>query len=239
LKALAATLGELCDASVGLLTEGPNGAGAYLAGAVPHREPGGVAAAVPGLSARAMLEAPLKAYVLLGGIDPAADMGVSTEALAAADLVVAATTHLTPSLREVAHVILPIGSFAESSGTYVNLEGRWQSWTGAARLLGDSRPGWKVLRVLANLLGLHGFDYISSDEIRDALAQLCGQSLTEPVGGMTARGPVAPAAAQSAAQGAVPSGRWVDIPPYQIDPLVRGSDALAKTKDGHVTREVL
>ena len=174
LKALAAMLAELCAASVGCVTEGANAAGAYLAGAVPHREPGGAPAATVGLPARAMLESCLPAYVLFGGLDPALDFGVAPHALAAAELVIAVTTHLPESLRPLVHVVLPIGSFAETSGTFVNAEGRWQSWAGAAKALGESRPGWKVLRVLANILKLHGVDYVSSDEVRDALKMLCG-----------------------------------------------------------------
>jgi NADH-quinone oxidoreductase subunit G len=147
--------------------------------------------------------------------------------------VIAATSHLTPSLAEVAHVVLPIGSFAESSGTFVNIEGRWQSWAGAAKAVGESRPGWKVLRVLANLLAVHGIDYNSSDEIRDALQQACGSNVALPSAG----------AAGSAASlnGSAPAvaGPWVDIPIYQGDALVRGSEALGKTKDGHQAREVI
>jgi NADH-quinone oxidoreductase subunit G len=178
-----------------------------------------------------MLASRLEAYVLVGGIDPANDLlGGGAEALGAAPLVVAAATHLTPSLREVAHVILPIGVFAEGAGTFVNVEGRWQSWTGAARLPGESRPGWKVLRVLANLMGVHGVDYVSAEEVRDALRQVCGEARPRPgkaaAGGAVAGGPA-------------PSGAWVDIPPYQGDVLVRGSDALAKTRDGRLAREVL
>jgi NADH-quinone oxidoreductase subunit G len=197
----------------------------------------------PGLSAAAMLgSSPLKAYVLLGGIDPANDLSRGTDALSAADLVVAATTHLSPSLREIAHVVLPIGSFAESSGTFVNGEGRWQSWAGAAKLVGDSRPGWKVLRVLANLLSIHGVDYTSSDEIRDALKEVCGERLTLPAGGAVAAalaGAGTEIAGGAVSNGQTPAGRWVDIPPYQGDVLVRGSDALGKTKDGHVARDVI
>jgi NADH-quinone oxidoreductase subunit G len=228
LKALAAALAELCGASVGFITEGANSAGAYLAGVVPHRAPAGAPSAAAGLSARAMLDAPLKAYVLLGGIDPANDLAVEPKALAAADLVVAITTHLPESLRGVVDVVLPIGSFAETSGTYVNAEGRWQSWTGAAKLPGESRPGWKVLRVLANLLGIKGIDYNSSDEIRDALKVLCG-SRVEP----------ARATAGAIPNGEIAQGSWVDIPPYQSDVLVRGSDPLQKTKDGRMTRSVI
>ncbi|MDB6086303.1 MAG: dehydrogenase, partial [Gammaproteobacteria bacterium] len=243
LKALAGILAGLSGARVGLITEGANSAGAYLAGAVPHREPGGAAARSPGLSARAMLEtSPLKAYVLLGGIDPANDLGPGGSALKAADLVVAATTHLPASLRDIAHVVLPIGAFAEGSGTFVNAEGRWQSWAGAATLVGDSRPGWKVLRVLANLLAIHGVDYISSDEIRDALRELCGERLMLPADGGVAGTHADPGALDSGGargSGPRPSGPWVDVPPYQGDVLVRGSEALAKTKDGHATRVVI
>jgi NADH-quinone oxidoreductase subunit G len=245
LKALAAVLADLSGASLGFITEGANAAGAYLAGAVPHRQSGGAPSAAVGLSARAMMENWLKAYVLFGGIDPANDMAAPPEALAAADLVIAVTTHLPENLRAVAHVVLPIGSFAESSGTYVNAEGRWQSWAGAARLLGECRPGWKVLRVLANLLNLHGVDFVSSEEIREALKALCGDRSVPPDGGgapiaRTTNGGGTPAVAGAAApHHATPPAPWVDIPPYQVDVLVRGSESLAKTKDGHVARTVI
>ena len=231
LKALAAMLAELCTASVGCITEGANAAGAYLAGAVPHREPGGAPAAEAGLSAGAMLESALKAYVLFGGIDPASDLAVEPRALGTAELVIAVTTHLPDSLRSLAHVVLPIGTFAETSGTFVNAEGCWQSWAGAAKLLGESRPGWKVLRVLANLLNVHGVDYLSSDEIRDALKALCGNRI-DALSGDAATGAALP-------EGEAPVGTWVDIPPYQCDALVRGSEALSKTKDGRMTRTVI
>jgi NADH-quinone oxidoreductase subunit G len=230
LTALAAMLGELCGASVGCITEGANSAGAYLAGAVPHRESGGAPAAAVGLSARAMLESALPAHVLFGGIDPAVDCAES-RALGAGGLVIAITTHLPESLRAIAHVVLPIATFAETSGTFVNAEGRWQSWPGAAKLPGESRPGWKVLRVLANLLNLHGVDYVSSDEIRDALKTLCGARAEAP-GAASAAAAVMP-------QGQTPAAPWMDIPPYQADALVRGSEALSKTKDGRMTRTVI
>ena len=232
LKALAAVLAQMCSASLGCITEGANAAGAHLAGAVPHRVPGGAPAGTAGLSARAMMESALKAYVLFGTVDPAADFAVDAQALGTAELVVAVTTHLPESLRSAAHVVLPIGSFAETSGTFVNAEGRWQSWAGAAKLLGEARPGWKVLRVLANLLNLHGIDYNSSEEVREALKAVCGTRI-EPASGGVAGGTAASGQGQSAA------GTWVDIPPYQGDALVRGSEALSKTKDGRMTRTVI
>jgi NADH-quinone oxidoreductase subunit G len=234
LKALAGMLGELCSAGVGYLTEGANAAGAYLAGAVPHREPGGAPAAVVGLSARAMLESALKSYVLLGALDPSSDFAVEARALGSAERVVAVTTHLPESLRSLVHVVLPIGSFAETSGTYVNAEGRWQSWAGASRLVGESRPGWKVLRVLANLLNLRGVDYVSSEEVREALKAVSGASI-EPA----APGPGSDGVASAGAAGGAAPGAWVDIPPYQGDALVRGSEALSKTKDGRLARLVI
>jgi len=240
-KALARTLGELCGATVGLITEGANAPGAYLAGCVPHREPGGTPVSAGGLPAHAMLESRLKGYVLLGGIDPASDLSAAPEALGGA-FVVAATSHLSESLRAAAHVVLPIGTFAESSGTFVNVEGRWQSWAGAANLVGDSRPGWKVLRVLANMLNVPAVDYVSSEEVRDALERLCGDRAL-PVA--TVPGRVHSEGGASTADGAIrvdgkaPAGAWVDIPPYQVDMLVRGSESLAKTKDGRDARAVL
>ena len=212
---------------------GRESAGAHLAGAVPHRAPGGAPLAQPGLSARAMLESALKAYVLLGALDPASDCAADAGALETAELVVAVTSHLPEKLRAAVHVVLPIGSFAETSGTFVNAEGRWQSWAGAAKLLGEARPGWKVLRVLANLLNIHGVDYVSSEEIREALKALCGTRI-EP-----SRRDGAAGTAAAVPQGAAPAGAWVDIPPYQSDALVRGSEALSKTKDGRMARAVI
>jgi hypothetical protein len=85
-----------------------------------------------------------------------------------------------------------------------------------------------VLRVLANLLNLHGVDYNSSDEIRDALMALCGTRVEAD----RARSSAMP-------NGELPKGAWLDIPPYQTDVLVRGSEALQKTKDGRLARAVI
>src|SRR6185437_15193667 len=165
LRALGAALAQVTGASLGVLAEGANAAGAHLAGAVPHRAAGGKPVSSPGLTAADMLARPLKSYLLVGGTEPWADSPGSDAArtLAQAELVVAITPFASESLRKTAHVLLPSGSFAETSGTYVNLEGVWQTQTGAAAPVGESRPGWKILRVLGNLLGLAGFDYQSSE----------------------------------------------------------------------------
>jgi NADH-quinone oxidoreductase subunit G len=231
LQFLARLLAKIAGASLGCLREGANAAGAYLAGVVPHRLPGGRAAAAPGLAASAMLAARLKAYVLFGGIDPALDLAGDVAALDAAELVIAATTHLTEAVKSQAHVVLPIGSFAETSGTYVNIEGRWQSWPGAAKLIGESRPGWKVLRVLATMLNVPGVDYASSEEVLAALKTVAGAAVDAPA---------APAAGRPIGlNGLVANAPWIDLPPYQGDVLVRGSESLAKTRDGQLARVVL
>ena len=234
LKVLGRRLAELTGATLGLLTEGANAAGAHLAGVLPHRVAGGAAVASPGLAAAEMLAARLKAYVLFGGIEPAVDLAGDAEALNHADLLIAVTTHLSEQLQTAAHIVLPIGCFAESAGTFVNIEGRWQSWQGAAKLVGESRPGWKVLRVLANLLQVPNSDFNSAEEVHAALAAIGGHHGIAPVG----NGHAAPAASNL---GAPTSGAsaWIDLPPYQGDVLVRGSDALAKTQDGRLARVVL
>ncbi len=132
-------------------------------------------------------------------------------------------------------MVLPIGTFAESSGTFVNAEGRWQSWVGAARLVGESRPGWKVLRVLANLLNVPGIDFVSSEEIREALRTVAGDRSAPFAGAAFECG----RGCRTASAGDPTPAPWVDIPPYQVDPLVRGSESLSKTKDGHMARAVI
>ncbi len=177
LRGLAGAIAQLAGATFAELAEGGNAAGAYLAGCVPHREAGGKVLAQIGRNTAEMLASPLSAYILFGGVEPEADT-LSPEALQAllgrAQLVIAITPYMTEQLKQVAHVILPIGTFAETSGTYVNLEGLWQSFTAAARGFGESRPGWKVLRVLGTQLGLEQFEYQSSEEVRRRAADhLC------------------------------------------------------------------
>jgi len=169
-----------------------------------------------------MLSRPLKAYVLFGGIEPwidALDAGC-TRVLAGSEFVVAVTPFASETLKQVAHVLLPIGTFAETSGTYVNLEGQWQSFAGAAQPVGEARPGWKVLRVLGNVLGLEGFDYQSSEDVLEELRGQCGDAAPEGYWGTHRAGVQTPAAGV------------VDLPMYQIDALVRRAPALQRTREG-------
>jgi NADH-quinone oxidoreductase subunit G len=235
LRALAAALAQVTGASLGVLAEGANAAGAHLAGAVPHRQAGGKPVSStgqsPGLTAADMLARPLKSYLLVGGVEPWIDSPGSDAArsLGQAELVVAITPFASEALRKVAHVLLPAGTFAETSGTYVNLEGVWQSQTGAAAPVGESRPGWKILRVLGNLLGLSGFDYQSSEDVREELAKL--------VGGPTAYSAPAYSGGHAVGQqaGAQSAQNVVDIPMYQIDAVVRRAPSLQRTREGRTS----
>jgi NADH-quinone oxidoreductase subunit G len=223
LRALARALSVATGAVVGELAEGGNAAGGYLAGALPHRGPGGVARAAPGLPARAMLEQPLAGYLLLH-CEPWADAALpaALDTLARSARVVAITPYANEAMKRVAQVLLPAGTFAESSGTYVNLEGRWQSQGGAAHPVGAARPAWKILRVLGNLLDLTGFEYQSSEQVRDELQALV--AATPAAAPMAA---VALAAPADSAADPVP-----DVPMYQIDPVLRRAGALLRTRDG-------
>jgi NADH-quinone oxidoreductase subunit G len=222
IRALAAALAELTGASLGYFAEGGNAVGAHLAGVLPHRGAAGRAQQAAGLDARTMFESPRKAYLLFGGIEPLADCASqqAADALAHADCVVMCTPYVTDELRRTAHVLLPIGSFAETSGTLVSLEGRWQSFAGVASPVGAARPGWKVLRVLGNLLGLAGFEYESSEEVRDELRkEATGSADNRYSGSFKVNG------------GAASSGT-VDVPMYQIDAILRRAPALQRTRDG-------
>jgi len=226
-RALAAALAQLAGAVLGRITEGGNGAGAYLAGAVPHREAGAKALARPGLNAREMLTEPLRAYLLLGGIEPSIDAldPDSLRTLAKAELVVAVTPFASQELRAVAHVMLPIGTFAETSGTYVNCEGVWQSQPGAAAPVGATRPGWKVLRVLGNLLGFAGFDYQSSEDVLTEARRAC-EELPPP--GYRGAHVVRLSEAETRSEEVLVS----DVPMYQTDALVRRAGSLQRTREG-------
>ena len=224
LRALARGIAEVTGATLGVLAEGGNAAGAYLAGAVPHRESGGKSVPNPGLDAAAMLRGGLGAYVLFGGVEPWAEPPWGADALkslSAAELVVAITPYASEPLKQLAHIVLPIGTFAETSGTFVNLEGLWQSFAAAARPFGESRPAWKVLRALATELALPGFEYQSSEEARDELRGACGDASPGALGTAHRIERIAPEA-----------GTVTDLPMYQVDAIVRRAASLQRTAEG-------
>jgi len=195
-----------------------------------------------GQHARQMLESALPGYLLLH-TEPWADAALpqALATLAAARDLVAVTPYAGEELRRVATVLLPAGSFAETSGTYVNLEGRWQSYAAAARPLGAARPAWKILRVLGTLLGLSGFDYQSCEQVCQELAArvkpAASGAAAPDAQSAGARTPVQAPAAQASSRtaSAAPAqavGPVLDLPMYAIDPIVRRADALQCTREG-------
>jgi NADH-quinone oxidoreductase subunit G len=123
-------------------------------------------------------------------------------------------------------VLLPISTFVETSGTYVNFEGLWQSCAGAAKPLGEARPGWKVLRVLGNLAGVADFDYQSSEEVREELRALCGDIAATSYQG------------SHEVKAGASEARVVDVPMYSIDAVLRRAPSLQRTKEGKVAAVV-
>jgi NADH-quinone oxidoreductase subunit G len=221
IRAAAAALAARTGATLGFLPDGGNAAGAALAGALPHRLPGGRPDHEAGLDVGRMLDAPLAACLLLGGIEPARDIGRpgAEQSLAACRRVIAVTPYADASVMKLAQVLLPMGTFAETSGSYVSAEGRWQEFRGCAQPVGEARPAWKILRVLANQLGLEPFDYESA---ADVLAELRGLA-----GGVAYDGRFASARA-------VPPderrGSSTTVPIYAVDAIVRRAPALQRTR---------
>ena len=168
--ALAAYVAEATGSTIGTLPVGGNTAGAWLCGIVPHRGFGGDPAAVVGRSAAAQFAGGMEGFLTFG-VEPeveAADPAAAMAALARARFGVAITAYVTDSLKSSAHVLLPIGTFAETAGSLITRDGTWLNFEGCAQPLGESRPGWKVLRVLGNELGAAGFAYNDCGEVTAA-----------------------------------------------------------------------
>jgi NADH-quinone oxidoreductase subunit G len=218
LEALAQQLAKLIGAKFGFLGEAANSVGGYVAKAVPN-----------GLNAAQMFAQPRKAYLLFN-TEPELDSADGAQALAAlkqASMVAVFSAFKSEAALEYADVLLPIAPFTETSGTFVNTEGRVQSFNAVAKALGEARPGWKVLRVLGNVLDLAGFDYNSSEDVRtDALG-----GSPEFVGGLDNgldNGSNA-TISLSASVGGVE--RVADVPIYFADSLVRRAPSLQRARD--------
>jgi NADH-quinone oxidoreductase subunit G len=217
LQALAQQIATATNGKFGFLTEAANSVGGYLAQATPDGK---------GLNASTMLSSPRKAYVLLN-VEAELDCADPQQAVAAmrsADMVVALSAYKHQAT-EYADVLLPIAPFSETSGTFVNAEGRVQSFKGAVKPLGEARPAWKVLRVLGNLLKLDGFDQDTSEAVRD-----------EAIGGMdiaTKLSNASPVTTQSSVPAPQSSGlqRVAEVPIYATDAVVRRSAPLQATAD--------
>jgi NADH-quinone oxidoreductase subunit G len=211
IAALANQLAALTGATLGWLSEAANTVGAQ----------------VLGLTASAEAYAkPRKAFLLFNTeveLD-SADAHAATAAVRSAEMVVAFSAFKHGAV-DYADVLLPIAPFSETAGSFVNMEGKLQSFNGVVKPLGDARPGWKVLRVLGNLLGLQGFDFASAEAVRKAALPegdvSVAAKLNNAVTGVTAQ-------IKSAGAGLVRLG---EVPIYQSDALVRRAVSLQKTRD--------
>jgi NADH-quinone oxidoreductase subunit G len=231
IESLAGALARRTGSALGYISEGANSAGLALAGVLPHRTAGGASRAAAGATARDMTRRTPRAMVLFG-IEPEADCADGMQALdglGKADFVAAVTPFVTANLERIANVLLPLATFTETAGTFVNAEGRWQSFEAVSRPVGEARPGWKILRVLGNRLGVPNFEYSGSQAIRDELRDALGDVRADNLGVR----PVAPPVAEEADSGLAA----LDVPMYRTDALVRRATALQLTQDGQVAGE--
>ena len=217
LLALAQWIAEQTGASFGYLSEAANTVGAQFVGAQPQ---------AGGQTAAQMLAGGLKAVLLLNN-EPVFDSAAGAAALQGVNKSEMVVT-LSPFKcnLEFSDVLLPIAPFTETSGSFANAEGRVQGFHAVVRPLGETRPGWKVLRVLANLLGLPGFDFESSQDVLRSLglAETEGQSHVpaDRLSNATRAAVVAtPAGAAAPAVASI----------YQLDSLVRRATSLQMTAD--------
>jgi len=220
LLALAQWIAEHTGASCGYLGESGNSVGAQLVGAVPG---------AGGLNAGQMLAQPMKALLLLNveaELD-AADATTARKALKAGGLVVSMSP-FNDANADIADVMLPIAPFTETGGSFVNAEGRTQAFHGVVKPLADTRPGWKVLRVLGNLLGLDGFNQETVEDVR-------AEALGDPaaLGARLDNRSSAPLAvpATKPASSVMDCERIAEVPIYATDAIVRRAPALQHTAD--------
>ena len=223
LRALSNIIADLSDAIMTTLSDGANAAGAWLTGAIPHRTCGGEGTS--GKHVNAMLSNGMNAFVLLN-VEPeldSANPSIAMKVVNDADFVISMTPYVTDEMKAYADVLLPVSPFSETSGTYVNAEGTWQSFAGSVTPFEETRPAWKVLRVLGNIFELKGFDYITSEDVRDEAKQQAGA--LDTTSKMQWRCPKALASENDAIQ------RVGVLPIYAVDNVVRRSDALQQTND--------
>lgn len=235
LRRLAVLVADLADGSLGYLTEGANTAGAYLAGAVPHRGPGGVPVAA-GMNARAMLEDGPAGYLLFG-VEPEHDCRNGGAALAALKKtpVLAVSAFLSPAMREYADCVLPLAAFGETAGSSVNAEGSLQRFDAVCMPPGEARPGWKILRALGSTLASEEeFGFTNLAEVREEAIHALGHTGTEASReAYTGDWKAAPAKEEAPALRAVG-----EVGIYALDPLVRRAAPLQETADAHASAKL-
>jgi NADH-quinone oxidoreductase subunit G len=221
LLSIAQEIGRITGATVGVFPDGANAVGAHLAGAVP----------ATGLDARAMIESPRAGYVV-AGLDADLELGPKAlAALAQAEFGVVLSAYRNAAA-DAAHVMLPIAPFSETGGTFVNMEGRVQSFNAVVKPQGDARPLWKVLRMLGALLELPGFGAEKIEDVRAAIAPDLQAWATAGLGNTVE------SFEWQLRAGKAPVERIAEFPLYGTDPIVRRSPPLQKTADAKAARTV-
>ncbi|MCW9015433.1 MAG: NADH-quinone oxidoreductase subunit NuoG, partial [Kangiellaceae bacterium] len=218
---LAEALATVTNSDWGYMTQGCNAAGNKIAGAVPCQSAAG-GKSDEGKNAKQMIQDGMKGYMLIN-CEPDVESVWAEQALEnlkRADCVIALTPFADGRVSEYADVMLPIAGCYETSGTYINVEGKWQSFAAAVKAPGEARPGWKVLRVLANLLELNGFDYESSTQVIEELREKF-----EAVGDARIARKVPPPLMVVSEQETTRESLGL----YMVDPMVRRAKALQQT----------
>ena len=218
LLALAQWIAQHTSASVGYLTEAANTVGAQLVHALPGKD---------GQNAAQMLSGGLKAALLLN-VEPGLDTAIGAQGLETAEMVVTLSPFKTNL--DISDVLLPIAPFSETSGSFVNAEGRLQTFNAVVKPLGETRPAWKVLRVLGNLLGLRGFEQESSQAV-----------LASALPGVENGTLVARSQLSNSTQVGIVLAPATTVPCvasiYQLDALVRRAPSLQATADARAASE--
>jgi len=213
LHLLAQFIADNSGATLGFLPVGGNAVGASLVNA-------------NGAGVESVLSGDRRAVILMN-IEPDADLPNPTQAraaLAKANTVIALSAYQSADLLEVADVILPISTFTETVSTFVNAEGRVQTVQPSVKPLGDSRPGWKVLRVLGGLVGIDGFLFNMPEEVLgEALSDnYCAKLNNRSSANVLSNVNLAPHSGLE---------RLTDVNIYAGDQIIRRSSALQLTRD--------
>jgi len=236
IQLLTQYIAKFAKADFGILGEAANSVGAYLAGAVPNKNSleasssnGYNASQMLGMNAATPAIKPCRAYILLN-LEPeldAYDPQAATKTLGASDLVVMMSAYKRniSADTDYADVMLPISPFTETSGTFINTEGRVQSFNGVVTPLGDTRPAWKILRVLGNLLELEGFDFDNPEQVyAEAIPPDSDikKNLDNELNNFIVN---------EFRQESGSIQRIAEVPIYQADPIVRHAESLQLTRD--------
>ena len=226
-RALAYWLAKLTQSTFGNVALASNAAGAALLGALPHRGVMGATIEEPGLDWVQMIQSPRKVYLLMG-LEPEWDSALpaaAVHALSQAESVIALNSFTSETMLEYCDWMLPLACYAETEGTKINLEGRWQGYTKAVDADVDAKNGWKILRKLADELELNGFEYFSLDEVSSAIREQIDSSIS-----FTNELKSTPDIKITHFD-EDDMLRIGSIPIYSIDPLVRRAPALQQAQD--------